>query len=192
MSWAVRPLVADDVVAADALNHHVWGGERRTPEEQHGGRRWIAHLIDEDPGGAWGVERHGRLLGVGIALMREGLWGLSLLVVDPDARSDGIGRALLEQALAYPSNPRGPGLIVSSSDPRALRAYGRAGFSLLITALAEAPEDESVKARFMTAEQGWAIELALSARLELEAAGALCIRGHPGPLAPYLPSGAYL
>lgn len=277
MSRAIRPLLADDVGAADALNHRVWGGQPRAPEMEQAGRRRIAHLIETDPGGAWAAERDGELIGVALALVREGLWGLSLLVVAPESQSGGVGRALLEGTLAY-SDPAGPGLIVASSDARALRAYGRAGFALrpcfnatgsvdrrelpavtgvqeevdlelaamvdrrvrgashgsdleqalsagarmlvvsgrgyavvwddnvyvlaaldessarclLVTALADAPDGECFKVSFMTAEQGWAIELALAARLGLEPQGALCVRGHPGPLAPYLPSGAYL
>lgn len=277
MSWAIRPLVADDVEAADALNHGVWGGRPRPPEMERAGRRRIAHLIQTDPGGAWAAERDGQLTGAALALVREGLWGLSLLAVDPESQSDGVGRALLERALAY-SDAAGPGLIVASSDARALRSYGRAGFALrpcfnasgrverrelpaapgvrelidsdlaagvdrrvrgaahgadleqalsagarmlvvpgrgyavvwndnvyvlaaldeasaralLVTALADAPDGERFKVNFVTAEQGWAIEVALAARLDLEPHGALCVRGHPGPLAPYLPSGAYL
>ena len=45
---------------------------------------------------------------------------------------------------------------------------------------------------FITARQPWAIDVALAARLTLKTDGAVCTRGKLGPLAPYLPSGAYL
>ena len=71
----------------------------------------------------------GGLAGAAVALLREGIWGLSLLVVEPGMQSAGIGRALLERALAYGDGARG-GIILASADARALRAYARAGFAL--------------------------------------------------------------
>src|SRR4051794_8631217 len=54
-----------------------------------------------DPGGAWVAQRGRRLVGAAEAIVREGVWGLSLLVVHPDEQSAGIGRALLHRALEY-------------------------------------------------------------------------------------------
>jgi ribosomal protein S18 acetylase RimI-like enzyme len=42
--------------------------------------------------------------------------------------------------------------------------------------------------RWLTGDQDWAIEVLLRAGLRLRASGALCVRGAPGPLRPYLPS----
>ena len=44
------------------------------------------------------AERDGAVAGAALALLREGLWGLSLLVVDPDAQCAGAGRELLARA----------------------------------------------------------------------------------------------
>ena len=74
-------------------------------------------------------EDGGELTGAAIALVREGVWGLSLLVVRPGRQSSGLGRALLDRALAYGDAVRG-GIILASPDPRALRLYARAGFEL--------------------------------------------------------------
>ena len=71
----------------------------------------------------------GAVAGVAMALLREGLWGLSLLVVDPGAQGDGAGRELLALAHAYGNGARGR-VILSSSDPRAMRAYARLGLEL--------------------------------------------------------------
>jgi len=49
-------------------------------------------------------------------------------VVLPDHQSGGIGRALLEAALAYADGGRRGAIILASTDVRALRAYARAGF----------------------------------------------------------------
>jgi GNAT superfamily N-acetyltransferase len=91
--------------------------------------RRFRHVIENDPGGAWMAEEDGRPVGAALAIMREGLWGLSLLIVHPDAQSGGIGRALLERSLRYGDGARG-GIIASSGDARALRAYARAGFDM--------------------------------------------------------------
>jgi GNAT superfamily N-acetyltransferase len=86
-------------------------------------------LLEADPGGAWVAERDGAPAGVALALVREGLWGLSLLVVDPSAQGEGAGRELLRRAWEYGNGARGH-LILSSSDPRAIRAYARLGLAL--------------------------------------------------------------
>jgi GNAT superfamily N-acetyltransferase len=86
-------------------------------------------LLEADPDGAWVAERDGALAGVALALLREGLWGLSLLVVDPPAQGDGVGRELLARAWDYGNGARGH-VILSSSDPRAIRAYARLGLEV--------------------------------------------------------------
>jgi GNAT superfamily N-acetyltransferase len=86
-------------------------------------------LLASDPGGAWVAERGGEIIGSALALVREGLWGLSLLVVRPDAQSDGIGRELLARAHAYGNGVRGR-VVLASNDPRALRSYARLGLTL--------------------------------------------------------------
>jgi GNAT superfamily N-acetyltransferase len=107
--------------------------EGRTPGPRppaHAGLVRIRRLLDSDPGGCWVLEgTDGTLDGVAMALMREGLWGLSQLVVRPGTQSRGIGSALLDRALAYGDGARG-GIILASSDPRALHVYARAGFTL--------------------------------------------------------------
>jgi len=57
------------------------------------------------------------------------LWVLAHPFVAPTAQNQGVGRALLEHALAYAKESE-PGLIVSSPDPRAIRRYASAGFAL--------------------------------------------------------------
>ena len=87
------------------------------------------HLAVTDPGGCWLAEEEGRPIGVALALRREGLWGLSLFCVTPAAQGKGVGRLLLDHALAY---GRGclRGIVVASPDPRAARRYHAAGFRL--------------------------------------------------------------
>jgi len=89
----------------------------------------INQLIERDPGGAWVTERDGELVGAALAIDRDGLWGLSLLIVDPEHQSAGLGRELLDRTLEYADGGRRGAIILASPDSRALRAYARAGFA---------------------------------------------------------------
>jgi GNAT superfamily N-acetyltransferase len=238
--------------------------------------RRFRYVLETDPQGAWLAEEDGRPVGAALAILREGLWGLSMLVVHPDAQSGGIGRALLERTLRYGDGARG-GIIASSGDWRALRAYARAGFALqpaaqasgvprrleappgvregshadlglteavdravrgaahgtdietlladsrmfvverrgyalarsdhlavlaatdvdaardlLRAVIATAPDGESIRIEYITAAQGWTVDVVLEAGLALTVHNALFLRGDVGPFHPYLPSGAYL
>lgn len=59
-------------------------------------------------------------------------------------------------------------------------------------ALLSVPQGMTALVLFMTGAQQWAIRVALDARLPLSPDGPVCVRGTLGPLAPFLPSGAYL
>lgn len=61
---------------------------------------------------------------------------------------------------------------------------------LLWEGLARAEKPE-VEVDWLTADQQWAIEVALAARLPLGPGPSVCRRTALGPLAPFLPSGAY-
>ena len=126
----------DDALAVHELSFRSFSdlGERLNeppqppPPPEHALVR-IHQLIDRDAGGAWVTEHDGQLTGAALALDRDGLWGLSLLVVDPGHQSAGIGRKLLARSLEYAGGGRRGGVILASPDARALRAYARAGFA---------------------------------------------------------------
>jgi hypothetical protein len=67
-----------------------------------------------------------------------------------------------------------------------------AAIELLGACLAQAPANAEVDVNFLTAEQGWAVDVCLGAGLRLQPDGPLFRRGELGPLRPYIPSGAYL
>jgi ribosomal protein S18 acetylase RimI-like enzyme len=284
----VRPLRPADVPAADLV---AWGAlqggvpaDLRPDEAVRAprGRARIAHLLATDPQGCWVAEAGGEIVGVALALMREGLWGFSLFGVRPDHHALGIGTRLFAPALAYGDGARG-GIILSSEHPAAMRRYARAGFALhpcvtaagmldrsalpaglrsrpadlsseadratidrasrhvrgashgadvevmgsmgwellvlpgagwaahrdgspglvaatteaaardlALSCLATAPGGTSVHLDFITAANQWAIEVALDLRLALSPEGPVFVRGDAGPMAPYLPSGAFL
>jgi GNAT superfamily N-acetyltransferase len=88
--------------------------------------------------------------------------------------------------------PTGRGYLLSAkAGPAALGATDPATASALLwTALAEAADEEPTIA-WLTADQQWAVDVALAARLPLRPSGCLAVRGPLAPLTPYLPSGAY-
>ncbi len=245
-------------------------------------RARVAHIRERDPAGAWVAELDGEIVGVALALVREGVWGLSLFGVKPGLQGQGIGERLLEGALRASEGCRA-GIILSSSDPRAMRRYFRAGFRVrpclaaagelnraripaglrarpgdldseadratidaasrfvrsashledvgtmvanggrlfviedagwavgrdgapaVVAALDEEAATDLTWSCLATGEAGapthidfitqgndWAVALALDAGLSLTPDGPTFVRGELGPLAPYLPSGAYL
>jgi Acetyltransferase (GNAT) family len=89
----------------------------------------LGHCLTTDPGGAWVAERDPELVGCALGIVREGVWGLSLLVVRPDTQSAGVGRELLARAHAHGDGARGR-IVLASPDPRALRAYANLGLAL--------------------------------------------------------------
>ena len=238
-------------------------------------------LVSTDPAGCWCAEgEDGRIVGCALSLVRDGVWGLSLLAVLPELQAQGIGRRLLEAALRHADGTRGA-IIASSTDPKAMRRYALAGFDLrpcvaaagivdrsalpaglrsaeartealelavelgratrgaayapedlavyvrssarvfrcgddglailrpgnvvillardettavdlLWTALAATGDGETVTIDFLTAENPWAIRVALDARLALSPDGPLFTRGELGPLRPWIPAGTFL
>lgn len=59
-------------------------------------------------------------------------------------------------------------------------------------ALVTAPPGSTAILMFLSGAQQWALRVAHDARLPLSPDGPLCVRGRPGPLAPWIPSGMYL
>ena len=89
----------------------------------------LERFCETDPAGAWFAEVTGDPAGFAVARRRDKQWTLPMLFVSPSHQSRGIGRALLARALeGARSAPQA--MIISSTDPRAIRAYARAGFRL--------------------------------------------------------------
>lgn len=93
------------------------------------------HFLEHDPGGAWVAAEGDRVVGVALALAREGVWILSLFAVHEEYRSAGVGLGLLERALGYARGRKGA-MLAASTHPAALRRYALAGFDLLPTLVA--------------------------------------------------------
>lgn len=126
-----------DVAASELVWHeanieararfHLPLGER-TEEGAASFARRIGYLLRTDPQGAWVAEHEGRVVGLAQALVRDGLWVLSLFAVLPDVQRAGLGRRLLDASLACGDGL--PGMILCSRDPVAMRRYTLAGFDL--------------------------------------------------------------
>jgi hypothetical protein len=67
----------------------------------------------------------------------------------------------------------------------------QAAATLLWSALELAGDTDRVGVRWITSGQDWAIDVVVRAGLRLSANGALCVSGRPGPLHPFIPSGAF-
>lgn len=282
----LRPMVVTDARAVYELGMRTLFSpppEVDPSEVEHWMIGRFKHLLRTDPGGAWVLEQAGAVAGVAMALMREHVWGLSLLTLDDGLRGRGCGRALLDAALNYGHARDARGWIVlSSENPAAMRLYARhagmhvhptvacvgipmldaapslatrvedagsAGIALadaigreirgaghgpdvaaslelgcrllvfedrafalvregLVVALAgrddeaaalalwaallDAPRGATAIVAFLTAEQNWAIRVCLDAAMPLSVDSPVMTRGELGPLAPYIPSGAWL
>ena len=249
----------------------------RTPQQREYFLSGLRRFVELDPGGAWVAADGGSVVGMAAAVRRGSFWGLSMLFVDPDQQNRGLGGALVEAALACSAGAE-VRMILSSSDPRALRRYSLTGLDIHPTVEARGTIDKSsipddvfsrcadasdldlvasvdaglrgsraadveyllsVGARMhvidrgasrgylvhrdtrvlmldatddvtaagllwgflaeveeaeiwgLTARQNWAVKVALAARLEVVAAGALFVAGREHPPGPWLPSGWY-
>jgi GNAT superfamily N-acetyltransferase len=278
----IRPMRDEDVVDADRVCLEVL--YTLMPREQEHARAArqharIRHLLDTDPGGCWVAEHEGRVEGVGLALIREGVWGFSLFGVAEKLQGRGVGRELFAQCWAYGASARAH-LILSTTNPTAMAIYARTGLPIrpavafagipdldrapatngveeagtegialadaigrelrgaghgrdlpvpmahgarllvledrafalarggnivmlgarderaaqrmLWALFAHAGPGATVNVDFLTAGQDWALPVCLDARLHLSPDGPMFAGGRLGPLAPYIPSGAYL
>lgn len=105
-----------------------------TPEPRPATRsaNWIARtsrFLETDPSGCWAAVDESGLVGFATSFVRESLWGLATYAVRPALQGKGVGKRLLDAALAS-----GVGcerwMLSASSDPKALRRYRLAGFDL--------------------------------------------------------------
>lgn len=107
----------------------------RSAEEVEWRKERYLHFLEHDQRGAWVAVDGDTVAGVALAIVREGVWVLSLFAVAEEYRDAGLGKELLDQALHYAAGCRGA-MIASSVNPAAMRRYALAGFTLLPTLLA--------------------------------------------------------
>jgi GNAT superfamily N-acetyltransferase len=136
---------------SDEQREHFAGGMRR--------------FVERDPGGAWVAEEAGRPVGMVAGVRRGSFWGLSMLFVDPGRQSRGVGHRLLDAALEYAAGAD-VRMILSSSDPRALRRYSLAGLDIHPTVEARGAIDLAAMPDDLDGRSGDASDLDLVAAVD--------------------------
>jgi GNAT superfamily N-acetyltransferase len=130
----IRPMRDDDVVDADRVCAEVLyaqfpgAGETEAARAARQHAR-IRHIVETDPDGCWVAEHEGRVAGVGLSLIREGVWGFSLFGVAEALQGRGIGRELFARCWEYGAGARGH-IILSSPNPPAMATYARTGLAI--------------------------------------------------------------
>lgn len=107
-----------------------WPDPELRPETRAGS--WVTrtlHFLETDPGGCWVAEDNTGMVGMVTSIVRDTTWILATYAVRPGLQSRGLGKQLLETAMQH---GRGclRGMLSSSSDPKAVRRYRLAGFTL--------------------------------------------------------------
>jgi ribosomal protein S18 acetylase RimI-like enzyme len=133
----IRPMRDEDIPAVHEVMLAAFDDlDRRLGDEYAGPQPQLAQstirfrrTLQTDPAGSWVAERDGRVAGAAVGILRDGVWGLSMFIVDPAAQGSGLGRELLARAAGYGAAARGR-IILSSRDPRAMAAYVRLGLDL--------------------------------------------------------------
>jgi GNAT superfamily N-acetyltransferase len=137
----------------------------RTDEQREYFASGLRRFVERDPAGAWVAEDSGRVVGMSTAIRRGSFWGLSMLFVDPERQSRGVGHRLLDAALDYAAGAE-VRMILSSSDPRALRRYSRAGLDIHPTVEATGTVDPSALPDDLDGRPGHAGDLDLVASVD--------------------------
>jgi GNAT superfamily N-acetyltransferase len=130
---ALNPLTPAEFLPSDEAG---WERLRRRSELR------VEHIRRSDPEGSWVAELDGQIVAIALSIVREDVWGLSLLGVRTEHQGRGIGARVLAAALRYAAGRRGA-IILSSTDPRAMRSYFRAGFRLRPAVAAAGPINRS-------------------------------------------------
>lgn len=134
---AFRPALAEDLTATYevfvAAANDLRARSGREPLDDTPQRRGWAipfrrHALAHDGERFWVAETEGRVVGFGIATLRERLWYLAALHVVPAYQGAGVGRELLRRCLGTATGPRDVRIVISeSSQPVSNALYAKHG-----------------------------------------------------------------
>lgn len=142
MDVLIRPMRSTDIAAAEDVSAEAFlqleretrrstdPAPRRRPTQ--GVTPWCertAHFLETDPKGCWVAERGDAMIGFATSFRRDLSWFLATYAVLPGHQGAGTGKAILDAALSHSVGCL-RGMLAASDDPRALRRYQLAGFSL--------------------------------------------------------------
>lgn len=100
-----------------------------TPAQWESWTTRTRHFLETGSGGCWVVEGDDGMAGFAVSYRRDLTWVLATYAVLPELQGRGIGTPLLAAALGH-SKGCLRGMLSASDDPRALRRYRLAGFTL--------------------------------------------------------------
>jgi len=99
-----------------------------TPQRRAWAIPFRRHALAHDGAGFHVAEAEGRVVGFGIATLRERLWYLAALHVLPAYQGQGVGRDLLRRCLATAARPRDVKIVISeSAQPISNALYAKHG-----------------------------------------------------------------
>jgi ribosomal protein S18 acetylase RimI-like enzyme len=196
-SVVVRPMREADLPSAERASAVTFfEAERSTrrvsdpevePRSVAASKQWIdrmSYFLRVDPEGCWiAVEERpqkaDRAVGFAISQNRDRLWFLATYGVLPSHQGQGVGRRLIDAALAHAAGR--PGVFSSSVHPGATRRYRLAGFSLHPQMRMTGTVDRSALPAVDGLREGQADDFEWMDRLDRDLRGA----GH-GPDHPYM------
>jgi GNAT superfamily N-acetyltransferase len=163
---------ASCVVFQDALNamRAAAGFDPYYSDRLDGG---VLHLLDTDAAGSFvAVDENGLVVGFAQAALREDLWVMAHLFVSPLGQGLGVGSKLLSRAWDYGAGASS-GIVASTPDPRAIRAYARlAGFEVHPMLQASGKLDGRRSASPDRVREGTAADLDFAAHVDRSTRGA--------------------
>jgi GNAT superfamily N-acetyltransferase len=192
-SARIRRMHARDLPSAEQASHITFlEGDRdsrrmgdpepepRTPVESALWIERMGHFLATDPAGCWvavedGENDEDRVVGFALSQNRGPLWLLITYGVLPGRQGKGIGKRLMDAALAHAGDR--PGMFISTVHPGATRRYWQAGFTLQPLMGLTGTVDHSTLPAITGLRDGTAEDIAWMDRLDTELRGA----GHGAP-----------
>lgn len=191
VSVTIRPMTLDDLPAAERLSatsfHELEARtqprDRPEPEVRPAARadNWVrrtAAFVERDAGGCWVAETgSGEMVGMATSHVRELMWILATFAVRPGFQGHGIGKQLMDAAMSHGQGCL-RGMLSASADPKAVRRYRLAGFSLHPQMYLQGTVDRSVLPVVDKVREGSAGDIDLMNSLGRQTRGAAHLHDH--------------